>query len=48
MTEASVILPEQFEDLLIFEESLRREYIKLKTIRRKYTGQSNTILLIIL
>lgn len=39
MSEAQVVDPEQFVDLLIFEESLRQEYTALKSIRRKYTGQ---------
>lgn len=39
MTEASGADSEQFVDLIIFEESLRREYLKLKMLRRKYSGQ---------
>lgn len=31
---------DQFVDLLIFEESFRQEYLRLKSIKRKYTCKS--------
>lgn len=38
--DSTVVDPNQLADLLVFEETLKREYLKLKHIKRKYTGMS--------
>lgn len=38
---------DQIVDLLTFEESLRREYLRLKSIKRRYSCKCNVLLLLL-